>query len=52
MFELDLDTIAVVNSLPQVRYTSLCIDWNLPSAILCHYSDHFGVRANLKFRHH
>jgi endonuclease/exonuclease/phosphatase family metal-dependent hydrolase len=51
VFELDLDTISVVNSLPQVMYTSLCIDWNLPSAILCHYSDHFGLRAHLKFRH-
>jgi endonuclease/exonuclease/phosphatase family metal-dependent hydrolase len=50
VYELDFENIAIVNSLPNVRYTTLCTNWALSSSILCHYSDHFGLRADLKFR--
>ncbi len=54
VYVLDLENsnnnVAVVNSQPNPQYTSLCSSWSLPSPFICHYSDHFGLRANLKFR--
>ena len=56
VYALDLENssnnVAVVNSPQGMWYTSLCRiwSWDLTSSFICHYSDHFGLRANLKFR--
>jgi endonuclease/exonuclease/phosphatase family metal-dependent hydrolase len=45
----DVDSIAIVNNDPLV-YPGLCLGWALPTAIRCHYSDHFGLKATFRFR--